>query len=513
MTNSDSNKRVVKNTLLLYGRMILLLLVSLYTSRIVLAALGFDDYGIYNVVGGVVTMFAFLNAAMSNSTSRFITFALGKGDREQTTNVFNVALLSHIIISITILILAETIGLWFLYHKMKIPESRLVAALWVYQLSIISCIANIICVPFNAVIIAHEKMGAFAYISLVDAILKLGIAYAITLTTSDRLILYSALYLGVNFLNIAIYQIYCIRNFNVVKFRIPKNYSTLKDMMGFASWSLIGNLAYLGYTQGVNLLLNIFFGPVVNAARGIAVQVQGAAKGFITNFQMAINPQITKSYATEDFNRLHNLIICGSKFSFFLMLMIVLPVSLEIKPILKIWLGEVPAYTATFAILTMSVLLIDTLSNPLGIANNATGKIRNYQVVEGGTLLLIVPVAYLVLKLGGNPVSVFWVQLIIMAITQVLRIFLVCHKIRMSIKDYLTRIIYRVLGVAMISFLLPYFLLKILPNSLASMIIVISIAISSVLLFSYLFGLNSLEKNYVKAKVALSLYKFGYLKK
>ncbi len=498
----NANKRLAKNTLLLYIRMILLLAVSLYTSRIILAALGFDDYGIYNVVGGVVSMFAFINAAMGNASSRFITYALGKGDNEHSINVFNVSILVHALLAIIIVILAENIGLWFFYNKMIIPASRMTAAFWVYQLSIISCVATILCVPFNATIIAHEKMGAFAYISLLDAILKLGIAFAITVTSSDRLVLYALLYLGVNLLNIVIYQIYCFRKFETVKFQRPKNYAIMKEMMGFAGWSLIGNLATLCCIQGLNLLLNVFFGPVVNAARGIAYQIQGAVKGFITNFQMAINPQITKSYAAEDYKRLQQLIVFGSKFSFCLMLCIMLPISLEIKPILHIWLGKVPDYTAQFAILTMGVLLIDTLANPLGIANNATGKIRNYQIVEGGTLLLILPVAYIVLKMGGNPISVFWVQLVIMFFVQILRIFLVCHKIHMPKSKYVYQVLFRVLLVAGCSVVVPILVWYTLPQNLLSFIAVVITSIGSTLFCAYYLGLNSYEKANVSTKIS-----------
>ena len=502
MSNTEANKRVAKNTLLLYSRMIILLLVSLYTSRIVLKALGFDDYGIYNVVGGVVTMFAFINAAMGNATSRFITFALGKGDKNHTIDVLNMSMFIHLLLALLIILLAETIGIWFLYNHMVIPESRFNAALWVYQLSVIASVATILCVPFNATIIAYEHMGAFAYLSILDAIFKLAIAFAISLAQSDRLILYALLYLIVNLINILIYQIYCFRKFDVVKFRKPRNYSILKPMLSFASWSLLGNLAYIGYTQGLNILLNVFFGPVVNASRGVAYQIQGAVKGFVTNFQMAVNPQITKSYAQEDFARLHSLIITSSKFSFYLLLCIILPVSLQIQHILQIWLADVPEYCAQFSILTMAVLLISTLSNPLGIANNATGKIRNYQLVEGGTLLLIVPVAYLVLKSGGNPVSVFWVQLVIMCIVQWLRVQLVCHKIRMSIKDYCIKVLFRVLSVAVCSSILSIIVAHVLPESILSMILIVLISVCSVIICSYFFGLSISEKNFIISKLS-----------
>ena len=499
--SEQNNKRVFKNTMLLYVRMIILLGVSLFTTRIVLAALGFDDYGIYNVVGGVVALFSFLNTALSNSTSRFITYALGKGDKQYSQSVFNSSLLVHVGIALLVLILAETVGLWFLHNKMVIPESRQYAASWVYQFSIISGIATILYAPFNAVIIAHERMGAFAKISIVDAFLKLLIAYIISIYHADRLILYSGLYLGVNLCNIIIYVVYCRINFNEVKYRKITDKGTPKEIMGFASWSIIGNLAHIGYTQGLNILLNIFFGPLVNAARGISTQLQGAIMGFVTNFQMAVNPQIIKSYANEDYNRLHSLIYMSSKFSFFLLFCIILPLSIEARTVLQLWLGEVPEYTVKFTILTLFARLIDTLSNPIGIANNATGSIKVYQIIEGGTLLLIVPVSYILLKRGNGPISVFWVQLIIMYAVQVVRLFLVCHKIEMSIITYCNRILVKILPVAVCSPILPCALRYFMSENLLSSIIIIMVSVFSVIIFSYLIGLEKEERQFINTKI------------
>lgn len=507
MSNSLENKRVAKNSILLYGRMLLMLVISLYTSRVILEALGFNDYGIYNVVGGIVTMFTFINSAMGNASSRFITFAIGKGEKDNIIDVFNSSLLVHVTISILIIILSETIGLWLLYNKLVIPPDRFTAACWVYQLSVISCVANIMCVPFNATIIAHEKMGAFAYISLIDAVLKLIIAYSITIVSGDRLVVYAILLFGVQLTNILIYQIYCIRNFDIIKLRKLTDYRIMHEMSKFAGWSLIGNLAYIGYTQGLNILLNIFFGPVVNAARGIAVQVQNAVRGFVTNFQMAINPQITKSYAKNNYGRLHELIFASSKFSFFLLLCFVLPISIESNNILHLWLGNVPQYSAQFLVLTLSVLLIDCLANPLGIANNATGNIRNYQLVEGGMLLLIVPIAYIGLKLGGNPDTVFVVQLLVMIIVQTLRIFLVCHKIRMSRKLYMKNVILRVFTVGGASIVIPMLIYNMvtIEDAIVSILIITVFSWISIFTFTYILGLNSNEREFINSKTKIIL--------
>ena len=499
--NSSSNKRIAKNTLVLYARMLLLLAVSLYTSRIVLATLGIEDYGLYNVVGGIVTMFTFISMAMGNSTSRFITFALGKGEENELKSVVGVAFLIHLTLAGIILILAETIGLWFLYNKMVIPEARMTAAIWVYQFSVVSCIITIITVPFNSMIIAHEKMGAFAFISILDAILKLLIVYLILVSSHDRLILYAALLLGVSIINCVMYLTYCRKNFAEAKhIRLHKT-ALVREMSSFASWSLVGNLAYVGYTQGLNILLNIFFGPVVNAARGVAVQVQSVVKGFVTNFQTAVNPQIFKSYAQENYQRLHTLVYSSSKFSFYLLYCMVLPISIEAKPLLGLWLKDVPDHAVLFTILTLLVLLVDPLSNPIDKANQATGKIRSYQLLEGGSLLLIVPIAYVALKVTGRPYIVFVVQIIVMYLVQILRLFIVCHKIKMSKKEYIKHVLLRVVIVAITSAVFPILLYHLLPNTIISMIIIVVVSLLCVVICAYFLGLTQKEKNLITSKI------------
>lgn len=505
--NISSNKRIAKNTLLLYARMLLLLVVSLYTSRVVLATLGIDDFGIYNVVGGIVTMFTFLNAAMGNSSHRFITFALGKGNEKELKDVVGATCLIHWVLAIFILVLAETVGLWFLHNKMVIPADRMVAAEWVYQFSIIACMVTIISVPYNAMIIAHEKMGAFAFISIMDAVLKLLIAFLIQYVGGDKLILYAALILGITVLDRLIYQIYCRRKFEEAKNIRFTRFTQLKDMTSFAGWSLVGNFAYIGYTQGLNILLNMFFGPAVNASRGIAVQVQSAVKGFVTNFQTAVNPQIVKSYAQGDFARLHTLVYSGSKFSFYLLFCMVLPISIEAETLLGLWLKEVPDYAVIFTILTLLILLVEPLTGPIDRANMATGKIKSYQILEGGSLILILPIAYIVLKMGGAPYTVFVVQLVIMYFVQILRLFVVCHKIRMAKWEYVRNVLIPVVTVAISSSILPIILYIYIPQSIMSFVVVVSSSIISVLCCSYFLGLNSGERKMINGKISAAYAK------
>ena len=498
---SSDNKRIAKNTLLLYARMLYSLFISLFTSRVILAALGFEDYGLYNVIGSVVTMFVFLRSAMGNSVDRFITYSIGKGDETRLGDIFSMSLMIHTGLAVLIVILCETAGLWFLNTQMIIPAGREIAANWVFQFSIIACALSVICVPYDAEIIAHEKLGIFAFIQILQSTLNLAIVFAVKYYSHDKLILYAFLLLMVQVINRIIYGIYCGRNFPETKFHIVKDKGLFKEMMGFAGWSLIGNMAYIGYTQGLNLILNVFFGPAVNAARGIAFQVQGAIKGFVTNFQMAVNPQITKSYAQGDYSRLHSLIYTSSKFSYFLLLCMVLPVAIESDTILHAWLGEIPEYTIPFVILTLSIMLLDPLSNPIGVANNATGTIKSYQLVEGGTLLLIVPIAYIVVKFGGDPISVFIVQLIIVYFVQVLRLFLVCHKIHMSIRVYCQKIIFKIVIVTVVSIICPLCMYNLLDKSILSCIFIIIASVISVLTSSYLIGCEKHEKDLINTQI------------
>ena len=454
MKEVSNNSRITKNTILLYLRMLILLGVSLYTSRVILATLGVEDYGLYNVVGGIVSMFSFVNMAMGNASSRFITYALGKGDIDELKTVFNTTVLVHLGIAILIVIIAETIGLWLLDNKMVIPHDRIRAAHWVYQFSIVSSVASMMCVPFNATIIAHEKMVAFAYLSIIDAILKLLIVYLLQTLPFDNLIVYGFLYMLVTIFDVSLYEIYCIKHFSEVKFSIPHDKKLLKSITTFAGWSMIGNLACVGYNQGINILLNIFFGPAVNAARGIAYQVQGAVKSFITNFQTAANPQITKSYATHDYYRLHTLLFAVSRFSFYLLLCIALPVSVCADTILSIWLVDVPDHTRNFLILILLVSLIDTLERPINTAMNATGEIKKYQIISCSIQVLVVPISYLFLVFGSIPEVIFVVYFLIMGIAYISELIILHKKINLDIGVYIRKVLYRVFPVFIVSVIL-----------------------------------------------------------
>lgn len=498
---NSNNKRIAKNTIVLYLRMIFILCVGLFTSRVVLNTLGVEDYGLYNVVGGFVTIFAFLNGAMATATQRFITFELAKGNLERQRITFSTAIIIHFALATIILVLAETIGLWMLYEKLVIPEGRFTAAMWVYQLSIASCFLSIVSLPYNAMIIAHEKMSAFAFISIMDVVLKLVIVYFLTIAPFDRLIFYAVLLFGVQLLDRIIYGYYCSRNFAEARFVLAFDKGIFKEMGNIAGWSLFGNLAGVGYTQGLNLLLNMFFGPAVNAARGVAVTVQGIVSGFVSNFQMALNPQITKSYAINDLERMHTLIYASSKFSFFFLLILVQPIIIEAETILTIWLKLVPAHTVAFLRFTLCIMLVDSLANPLMVSSQAVGKVKVYQSVVGGTLLLIVPFAYIALRLGGNPEIVYAIHFIIAIVAQFFRLTIVARMIQMSLSLYFKKVLMRIISVVFISTIPLIVICRIVPQTIGySALIIILTTIINILAIVYV-GVGKIERSMVLNKV------------
>lgn len=454
-SNTTNNKRIAKNTLLLYARMLLTMSVSLYTSRVILQVLGVEDFGVYNVVGGIVSMFAFINGGMISATQRYITYEIGTGDIDKLKRVFTTSLQIHAIISLLIIILGETVGLWFLLEKMVIPEGRMTAAMWVYQCSIITSVISIMSVPYNADIVAHEKMSAFAYISIIDVILKLLIVYVLMLSSYDKLIVYAVLILIVQLAIISVYRRYCKGHFEESSYTGILDKSLMKEMASFAGWSFWGNLASVLYTQGLNMMLNIFFGPIVNAARGIAVQVQSAVQQFVGNFQMALNPQITKNYASGNFDQMHSLMFRSARFSFLLLFFLTLPVLLETNFLLTLWLKTVPKNTAIFTQVMVCISLIYTTANPCVIANQATGNVKVYQMVVGGVLLTILPISYFVLKLGAPAYSVFIVHFCVESIAQFFRMLMLRNLIRLQLWQYMKNIYIPIVVTVATAIILP----------------------------------------------------------
>ena len=452
---SSANKRIAKNTLVLYVRMLFTMGISLFTSRVVLQTIGVEDYGISSVVGGVISMFTFINAAMVSSTQRYLNFELVRGDANQLRSVFSTSLQIHALIALAIIVLSETVGLWFLNEKLVIPEARMTAAMWVYQCSILSCAVSIMSTPYNAVIVAHEKMSAFAYISILDVSLKLLVVYLLVVLPFDKLIILSILTLLVQLFIRYIYTLYCHRHFPESYFQFRFNKTLFKEMFGFAGWSFWGNLAAILYTQGLNMMLNIFFGPIVNAARGIAVQVQSAVQQFVGGFQTALNPQITKNYASNNLPQMHSLMFRSARFSFLLLFFLSLPVLMETNFILTLWLKTVPDDAVIFTQIMICISLIYTTANPCIIANQATGKVKIYQMVVGGILLLILPISYVVLKLGAPAYSVFIVHFCIESVAQFSRMYMLRNLIHLPLWQYMKNIYIPIVSTVAIAIILP----------------------------------------------------------
>ena len=509
--NSDSanNKRIAKNTLLLYVRMLFTMAIGLYTGRVVLNALGVTDYGIYNVVGGVIAMLGFLTGSMSAASSRFITYDLGKGDMAVMKKTFGNILSIHFIIAGVILLFGETIGLWFVLNKLQIPADRMTAALWVYQFSVFTSILSVISVPYNAAIIAHERMKAFAYIGIIDVVLKLLIAYVLLVVPFDKLKVYALLFFCIQLFDRIVYGVYCTHNFQETKAKPTFNGKLFKEIFGFAVWTMNGNLAVIGYTQGINILLNMFFGPAVNAARGVAVQVQGVVQNFCNNFQMALNPQLTKSYAQNDLQHMHQLLKVSSKFSFFMLFFISLPLMFEAPLVLKWWLGIVPEHTVNFLRLILCSSMLITLSNPLVVSVHATGRIKRFQAIEGTMLLCIVPIAYLLLKLFGIPPEyVFCVHIVVEACTQYARMRIVLPMIGMRVVEYVKEVVAPLVKVVVLAPILPLLVYNLTEQSVATFFLVCVVSVLSVSACVYFIGCTKREQEFANKKISAIILKF-----
>lgn len=475
------------------------MLVSLYTSRVVLNVLGVEDYGTYNVVGGVVTMFGFFNGAMSSATQRFLSFDLGRKDYVQLRKTFNATQLIHIGIALLIFVLAETIGLWFVNTQLNLPEDRMEAARWVYHFAVLSFMISIIQVPYNSILIARERMSVYAYMSILEVLLKLLIVFMLTWIAFDKLKLYGILLFAVSFIMAFIYRIYCLKQFDETRFELVKDRALYKTLISYSGWNLFGNIAAVAKGQGVSIILNIFFGTVVNAAQGVANQVFAAINSFVSNFQMASNPQIIKSYASDDKAYMTNLIIRTSKFSFYLLFILTLPVMLEIEYILKIWLKLLPDYTAVFTILILINALIDTVSGPLMTALQATGKIKVYQSVVGILLILILPISYLFFRFGFPPESTFYVSICVAIMAFIFRVLLTKRQIpEFSIRQFLQEIVIRNIPVVLLSILIPWLIRINIQVGFTRLVIVTLTSLSISTIAIYLIGLKRTEQTFVR---------------
>ena len=499
----NTTKRIAKNTLMLYFRQILIMIVSLYTVRVVLNTLGAEDYGIYNVVAGVVTMFSFLSSSMATASQRYFSFALGQNDSEQLKKYFSMSFTIYCLIALIVLVLAETVGLWFVTQKLVIPVERQTAAFWIYQASVFSMICTILTVPFMASIIAHEDMNIYAYVSIIEVVLKLGIVFLLPLFAIDKLIFYGLLMAGVVFINTAIYRTICVKKYVECKFSFFWEKSLFKELVSYTGWNMFGSAVGVFKNQIVNIILNQFFNPVVNAARGIAAQVNSAVNSFAQNFSTAVKPQIIKNYASGEKEKMLQLMFRSCKATFLLMFVFALPLILEMPYVLK----NVPEYAVLFTILALVDALIDTISYPLMAAAQATGKIKLYQAVVGGVLLLNAPIAFVVLTFGAAPYSVFIVSISITFIAFIVRLFILKRLIDFSFWQFIGKVFLPVVFCALISFVIPYLVRNMMNSGFIRLCVTVVVSVICVALSGYFVALSKNEKQWIVGIVKSKLGK------
>lgn len=506
---SENTKRIAKNTLMLYVRMLFGMLVSLYTSRVVLQALGVEDYGIYNVVGGFVAMFSMISTSLSSSVSRFLTFELGRGDMEQLKKVFSTSLCIHLVLAGIVFLVAESVGVWFLNTQMTIPADRLYAANWVFQASLVAFMFSLFSVPYNASIVAHERMTVFAYFGILDIILRLFIILFVAYAPFhfDRLIVYSLLLVVLGICMQAVYWIYCRRHFEECRLQFRFYHETWKAMSAFAGWNFIGCTAGLLKDQGVNILLNLFIGPVINAARAIAGSVNNVLSSFASNFMTALNPQITKSYAAGDYSYMFSLVERGSRFSYYILLVFALPVLFETEFVLTLWLKNYPEHTVNFVRLVLLVTMCDILSNTLINLQLATGKLRNYQLAVGGMYLMNFPLSYLCLKLEYPPESVLIVALIVAVCCLFLRLVFLRKMVGLPVRRYLYKVCGNVLLVSVSALLLPLFVTLEMPDGFLRFFAVSILSVVCTLSSIYWIGCTAHERNFLREKTVMAMKK------
>lgn len=493
-TNTDNSKRIAKNTMFLYIRMLLMTLIGLYTSRVVLDKLGEVDYGIYNVVGGFVTMFTIVSGTMTTATQRFLSFEIGKAENGDVRTIFSTMVWIHIFLGVIILLLGETIGTWFLNSHMSFPPERYEAANWVFQYSLLALFFKVCMAPYNGALIAYEKMSAFAYFSIMEAVLKLAICYVITRTIFDKLSVYAGLITVIQVGLMACYSVYCKKHFDDCRIDFKLNKQCISQVFSFVGWNFIGALAMILKDQGVNVTLNMFFGPVVNAARGISYQVLNKINGFVTNFQTAMNPQIIKNYASNQKETMFKLVFRGAKFSYLLLLVLSLPIIFETPLILNIWLKEVPENTVIFLRIIMFTALLNTLSNPLIISMHASGKIKAYQIVVGSLSLCTLPLVYTAFKLGYDAYMGLVIVLLMEFICHVARLYMLKRTIDFPATDFFVHVTLRLFLITLLSLMLPWVAHTFIESDIPRLLSTCTLSVFSCLILGFFCGLERDEK-------------------
>ena len=498
----NNSTRIAKNTVFLYLRSLFVLAISLYTSRIILKVLGASDFGLYSVVGGIVAMLSFLSTSMQASYQRYFAYAMGEGNQKKVLDLFHCSLTVQTLLAVFILIVAETIGLWLLNAKMVIEPERMIAANWVYQASIVSFVLVIFQAPFIATVTSNERMDLFAYISVLDAVLKLGIVFLLQYLGGDKLIVYSLLVLVIGITNFLLYFIVCTKKLNINSIKLGRDRSTIQSLASFGGWGMMDSLAYTLKSNGLNIVINLFFGTVVNAARGIAYQILSAVNQFITAFQHSFRPQMTKSFAAGDIAYLKRIYYSCTKLSYYLIITISLPIMLETPYILHLWLGEVPDHTVSFTRLVLATAFISAFANPTSGIAYSSGKIKWFTILVSTINLLIVPVAYIFLKCGYAAESAMVVSLVLTILAQIVRLFVVRKLAPMPILEYLKMVVFPTLLYTILTPLLPWITMNsINESSFFRFTIVTIVSIVCSLGFAWTIGLTTIEKEFVTSKL------------
>ncbi len=499
----NNSKRIAKNTALLYVRMLLTMLVSLYTSRVILNALGVDDFGLYNIIGGIVVLFSFINASIVASTQRFINYELGSNNHSGAKSVFSASLTIHMAVAVVVLIISETIGLWVLNKYLNIPYGRELAANWVYQFTILTTCISIIRAPYNASIIAYERMSFYAYISIAEALLKLLIVFVL-FRFSERLIAYSILTTGVAVVISYLYYVYCKRKFEICHYSWFYDRALYSKMISFSGWSLFGSTANVAASQGLNIMLNIFFGVAMNAAMGIANQVNAAIYQFVSNFQTAFKPQIVKSYAVDDKEYFIRLIINASKYSFCLLYLLSLPVFICCNDIMRLWLGSVPEHSVALCQLMILFSLIDALQGPLWVSVQATGEIKNYQMMVGFLVFLNVPLGYIVLKFTHTAELAVLLKVVINVVTAIARIGYLKRLFDFPVRIYLKNVIAKILAIVGVSLPIPV-LAYVYLTGIWGIVSVFLVSLACTAMAIYWIGMNLQERGFLRNVMVKSI--------
>lgn len=454
--SSNNNKRIAKNTLFLYIRMAVLMLISLFTARVLLDKLGVEDYGIYNVVGGLAGMFTFFSSSLTNASQRYLNIALGKNDINAASLIVRQHFTLYLVICIVVVIAAETIGLWFVCNKLVIPPARLNAAIWVYQFWVVSLCVFLIGIIFNSQIIAHEDMNVYSYIGIYEGVSKLLICYMVSICSIDRLIMYGLLLLLVAMSVQTFYFLYCNKYYVETSLRLLWDKKLLKDTSSLLGWNTVSTLVYAINDTGINILLNMFFGPAINAARAVSVQVNNALNNFSSNFYTAVRPQLTKSYAAKEWDYLFGLFYRSSKYSFFLLWIFVLPICFSIDDILVIWLKEVPEFTGIFTVLILAHSLVYVLINPIWTLTLAVGKLKRYVGIGSMIYLSVFPLAYIALKCGCSPIYVFVIMLVVRIFYLIAELRIIHGYIDYSYTDYIVKVVLPIVKVVTLTILVAY---------------------------------------------------------